>query len=162
MGERRGRVYVDANPLIYAVEGTDEVSAPVQALLAALAGMPGTAVTSELTLGEVLVGAESRASLLHKRMYLNLLVGSGLFDLVPVSRQVLLEAARYRATVYSDAPAPPNDRRNFFPDAIHIVSAAEAECLFFVSGDTRLRLPAGMSRIAPDRTGIDALIRFLS
>jgi predicted nucleic acid-binding protein len=131
-------------------------------LFEALLRRPRSAVTSELSLAEVLVGVERQGSLVHKRMYLDLLDETPLFELVPVSRHVLLEAARYRAIAYAMPSSPHDDRRNFFPDSIHIVSAAEAGCRYFVSGDGRLRLPAGMTRVEPTTQGIDHLLERLT
>ena len=47
-------IYIDANPFIYVVEGRDALAAPIKALFASLRERPGLAVTSELTLAEVL------------------------------------------------------------------------------------------------------------
>jgi len=48
-------------------------------------------------------------------------------------------------------------------DAIHIMTAVEASCAYFVSNDDRLReLPAGLGKIRADRTGVDELLRELS
>lgn len=159
VAETRWAVYLDANPLIYAVEREPAAAEPMQALLRALGERPGMAVTSELTLGEIMVGVEKRADAQLKRTYRKLLIGSGLFDLRPVSRGILLQAARYRAVAYPDAAEPRQDRRNYYPDAVHIVTALEARCRYFVTGDDRIRLAQGLTRVETDQASIDQLIK---
>jgi hypothetical protein len=86
-------VYIDANAFIYAVEGGDALAGSIKALFERLRELPGTAVTSELTLAEVLPRAPLPR---HRRSYFDLLVWSGIFDLSPVSRGILVETADYR------------------------------------------------------------------
>ena len=162
MAESGWAVYLDANPLIYAVEREPAAAEPMQALLRALSERPGMAVTSELTLGEIMVGVEKRGDVQLKRTYLELLVRSGLFDLVPVSRGILLGAARHRAVAYPDAAEPPQDRRNFYPDALHVVTALGARCRYFVTGDDRIRLAHGLTRVETDQASVDNLIKAMT
>lgn len=142
-------VYLDANFFIYALEGEDERSEPLQAFLRELRRRPGIAITSELTLAEVLVKPQREHDFDLKRRYISLLLSSRAIELRPVSRDVLIESARYRAVAYPNPPAPIEDRRNFLPDAIHIVTAIQNRCSYFIANDTRLRLPAEMQRLSP-------------
>ena len=150
-------VYLDANVFIYALEGDVARRQLIQELLSVLQRSPGLAITSELTLAEVLVRPQKDRNFDLKRRYLNLLVLSRAVELRPVSREVLIESARYRAIAFPDRPDPREDRRNFLPDAIHIVTAAQGRCRYFVANDTRLRLPVGMTRLSADPDGIRAL-----
>src|SRR5882724_1304067 len=86
-------VYVDANTFIYAIEGNEALANPIKALFARLRERPGFAVTSELSLAEVLPKAPSPV---HRRSYLDLIIWSGIIDLRPVTREILIETADYR------------------------------------------------------------------
>jgi predicted nucleic acid-binding protein len=145
-------VYLDTNVFIRAVEGTDEASAPAKTLIDVLRNRPaGIAVTSEITLAEVLATSRrSDAAPLHikRPAYLDLLVWSGLFTLVPVSRDILRQTADFRETANLK-----------LPDAIHLVSAAQARCRFFVSADKDFeRMPKGMELVGSDH---DSLVRLV-
>jgi hypothetical protein len=50
----RSVVYVDANPIAYAFEGPEELASALMQLFSVFRRAPGLAVTSELTLAEVL------------------------------------------------------------------------------------------------------------
>lgn len=136
--------YVDANVLIYAVEGTDEVSWPLLAFLRRARGRPGCLCTSELTLAEVLaMPAEgSRFSLSEKRrLYGDLLLQKSFTALRPVSRDLLLATADLREAT-----------RHKLADAIHIVTAIETQCAFFLSSDAgfrQKRLPQPLIHVRP-------------
>lgn len=157
-----GRIYLDSNVFIYALEGDETTAEVAMSLLNAVRAKPKFAVTSELTLAEILVIPEKARQLGLRRRYLDLLVWSGVFDLRPVSREVLIESARYRLAVHPGKPAPRDDRRNFLPDAIHVVTAIESGCGFFVARDKRLKLPRGLTQILPDTSGISRLLKLLS
>jgi len=76
----------------------------------------------------------------YKRLYLNLIVESGLVDPKAVSREILLETATLREVV-----------RLKLPDAIHLAAAIRSQCNFFVSRDDDFsKLPDGMERVLPD------------
>lgn len=157
-----GRVYLDSNVFIYALEGDETTAELVMSLLSTLRSKPKFAVTSELTLAEILVIPETARKVGLRRKYLDLVVWSGVFDLRPVSREVLIESARYRLAVHPGKPAPREDRRNFLPDAIHVVTAIQNGCEFFVARDKRLKLPRGLTQILPDTGGIPRLLKLLS
>lgn len=152
------RVYIDANPFMYLVEGSEGEAAPIKELFACLSLRHGFAVTSELTLAEVM----ARANLAdHRRTYFDLVVLSEMFDLRPVSRDILIETAAYRrASVVREASGKESMVK--LPDAIHIVTAIRGGCTHVLSNDGRLRLPAGMMLVRPDAAGIGPLIRELS
>lgn len=158
----RPRIYLDTNVFIDAFEGPDEVSKVVRPLLFELHDHPGTAVTSELTLAEILVRPERDHHTHLKRIYLDLLIWSKTIDLRPVSRQILLESPRYRAIAHPSKPGPEENKRNFLPDSIHVVTAISAACEFFVARDTRIRLPQGMSRVSPDTAGVARILGALA
>jgi predicted nucleic acid-binding protein len=148
------RVYVDANPFTYFIEGEETVASSLRRFFDALARKPGFAATSELTLAEVLPKAKPAA----RRSYFSLIVWSRLFDLQPVTRAVLIDTADYRrATTRTLA-----DGRHVMPslpDAIHVVTAIQSRCRAILSADNGLKAPEGMTTYRPNEAGIEALLR---
>jgi predicted nucleic acid-binding protein len=142
------RLYLDANVFIYAIEGNADIADPLRELFDLLRVKRGIGVTSELTLAEVL----PKASDVQRRSYLNMIVWSGIFDLRPVSRDILIETAEYRE--HASMPK--------LPDAIHVVTAIRAGCRTVLSADLRLKLPEGYSVLSPAAENLTRLIRELS
>ncbi len=149
-------LYVDTNPFIYFIQGDDSVAAPVKELFGVFKKRPGLAVTSELTLAEILPKAEGPL----RRACLDLIVWSGAFDLRPVTREILIETADYRR---ASAAESDDGRKSMvkLPDAIHVVTAIRSGCRRILSNDAKLRLPAGYQRVAPDGVSISALVQEL-
>ena len=142
------RVYLDANVFIYAIEGSPDVAEPLRLLFDLFRENRGAGVTSELTLAEVL----PRATTLQRRMYLDLIVWSRIFDLQPVSREILVETADYRRIAQMPR----------LPDAIHVVTAIRAGCRTVLSADSRLKLPEGFLALLPNSANISRLVQELS
>jgi len=114
---------------------------------------PGIAVTSELTLAEVLPKKK-----IPDRHFFDLLIWSKIFDLRPVTREVLIEPARYRriaATELSNgALSMPK-----LPDSIHVVTAVQAGCRIFLSSDRGIKLPQTIKLIPAHKAGIESLMQ---
>jgi predicted nucleic acid-binding protein len=146
-------VYVDANPIVYALEGPEELALALKKLFSAFRQKRILAATSELTLAEVLLKRK-----IPDRHFLDLLVWGGIFDLRPVTREILVETAQYRRTV---AVKQPDGRLSIprLPDAIHVVTAFQAGCRFFLSADVRIKLPDTMDMVQANVDGIERLIR---
>jgi predicted nucleic acid-binding protein len=145
-------VYVDANPFIYLVEGEDAVAMHLKTFFELLRQRPGTAMTSELTLAEVLPKARPDA----RRSYFNLIVWSGVFHLQPATRDILVDTADYRRVTAKRHP----DGRSVMPkipDAIHVVTATRSRCRMFLSADSGLKVPSGMTILEPNEAGLAAL-----
>ena len=151
------RIYLDSNAFIYAVEGVDEISNQLHSLFAALAQRGLPACTSELTLAEVL----PKANVVQRRSYFTLILHSGLFDLLPVTREVLIETADYRKHLVR----PSFEAQGVMPklpDAVHVVTAIRAECSTFVSLDRGLKLPVGMDRVGREEGQLARLVQEIS
>jgi predicted nucleic acid-binding protein len=147
-------VYIDANPFIYLIEGDDGIASAMRVLFEVLRSSPRLAATSELTIAEVLAKARSPT---HRHSYLDLIVWSQAINLIPVSRDLLIETADYRrAAVSSSSPMPK------LPDAIHAVTAIYCGCRFVLSNDTRFKLPIGMRQFAPTPQDTAALLKELA
>jgi predicted nucleic acid-binding protein len=142
------RIYFDANVFIYAIEGKPDIAEPIQRLFDLFRQNRGSGVTSELTLAEVL----AKATTMQRRMYLDLIVWSRVFELQPVTRDILIETADYRRIA----------RMPKLPDAVHVVTAIRAGCRTIRSADSRLRLPEGYAAFLPDSANISRLVRELS
>ena len=125
--------YLDSNVFIYAFEEHPVFAGPLHALLAEIEARRLDAVTSEITLAEMLVRPlrEERDDL--ARVYETFLTPRASFAVVPVSRDVLVEAARLRATA-----------RLKLPDAIHAATARQSGCAALLTNDTGLGAVPGV------------------
>jgi hypothetical protein len=93
-------------------------------------------VASELVLAEVLVKARINGGPPLHRKYLDLIVLSGMIELLPVSRGLLYSVAQYRELTGAKVP-----------DAIHVVTAVRCACPIILTRDDRMKIPAGLIRI---------------
>jgi predicted nucleic acid-binding protein len=150
-------VYVDANPSIYFIDGEEAVANRLRPFFELLRQKPGTAMTSELTLAEVLAKARPDA----RRSYLNLIVWSKLFELQPITRDILIDTAEYRQV--SQTTRPDGTKVTVkLPDAIHVVTAVRSRCRMFLSADTGLKLPVEMMVLEPNDAGFSTLMQALA
>ena len=92
-----GRIYLDANIFIKALDGTPDRAASLKALFAACRERPRQAVTSELVLAEAM-GKESPQVgwLQQSRFFSDLIVWNGFIDVVPVTRDILWATGELR------------------------------------------------------------------
>lgn len=148
-------IYLDANVFVAAFETPNEGANPVQRLFRALVERRPRAISSELTLAELLAPIRRPHALSgpeRKSLYYNLFVRQDVVELKPVSRDILIKTATLRGEI------------NYkLPDAIHVATAIEASCASFASNDERLKqFPAGLRKIRADERGVDELLRALS
>jgi len=122
------RIYLDANVVVYVVEGFAAYETLIRAILRALDDQEIIAVTSELTVAEVLVKPKQDKNAPLQEAYLRFLEPSGVLELVPVSQAVLVASAEIRAT----SPLK-------LPDAIHVATAQQAGCDTFLTNDRSLQ-----------------------
>jgi predicted nucleic acid-binding protein len=92
-----GRVYIDANILIYVVEGTSNFAAELTTFLEAVDQGLIELVTSEFTLAEVLVGPIRSSNAAQTATYETLLSAGRFIDVTAVDREVLRRCAEIRA-----------------------------------------------------------------
>ncbi len=123
-----GAVGVDAQILIYSIEGHDVYASLLLPLWLAAKTKQVEIVASELVRLEVTVRPRRQGNRVLLRMYDELLDGTRL-RLLPVTRAVLEGAAQMRADV-------PSLRT---PDAIHAATAALHQCAMFVTNDAGFR-----------------------
>jgi predicted nucleic acid-binding protein len=124
---RGERVYLDTNIFIYAVEGYLDFINELNQLFDNIDAGNLRAFTSELTLAEVLVRPLIDGNIEIQSVYQQALQSSEVLEVVAVSRDILIEAARLRAVV--------NLR---LPDAIHGATAILSGCETFLTNDRRL------------------------
>lgn len=111
------RLYLDTNIFIYALEGFPEYVDEIKRLFDAIDHKVFKGVTSELTLSEVLVKPSIDQNHELKAVYLEAIRTSDVLEVVPISREVLIEAANLRAFT-----------RMKLPDAIHAATARLTGC----------------------------------
>jgi predicted nucleic acid-binding protein len=121
------RLYLDANIVIYAAEGPHLLPNAVREALDRIDRAELSAVTSELTLAEVLVRPLRDRNAVLVDSYRRRLTAGPTLDVQPVSRAVLSQAAALRAAQNSIK----------LPDAIHAATAMLAGCSTFLTNDTR-------------------------
>ncbi len=127
------RVYLDTNVFIYAIEGYPEFVDELNEFIDSIDAGNLKAFTSELTLAEVLVRPLMDGNLEIQTAYQQGLQSSEGLEVVPVSREVLIEAARLRTVA------------NFrLPDAIHGATAILTGCETFLTNDRRLAVLPGV------------------
>lgn len=131
------RIYLDVNVLITAYETDDAVSDGVWQLLDAADRADAlTLVTSELSLAEILVKPIKDQDHALMETYLDLLDAPKPIQTVPVSRSVLVEAARLRA-----ASGKTSGARLVLPDFVHAATASLERCDLVLTADMRFPTP---------------------
>jgi predicted nucleic acid-binding protein len=122
-----GVVYVDAQVCIYTVEQHPVYSPLLRPVWQAVQNGNLDVVSSDLSLLETLVGPLKHANAPLAATYEQFFLQPGV-RLLPITPQVLREAARLRATT-----------RLRTPDAIHAATAALAGCALFLTNDLAFR-----------------------
>ncbi|MBW4424412.1 MAG: PIN domain-containing protein [Nostoc desertorum CM1-VF14] len=122
------KVYLDTNIWIYALEGHPEFVQDLTQLFQSIDQGNLSVVTSELSLAEVLVKPFQNQDLTQQTTYKQLIINSQNLTVIPVNRQVLIEAAQLRASINIK-----------LPDAIHAATALLTQCSTFLTNDQRFR-----------------------
>ncbi|NES71238.1 MAG: type II toxin-antitoxin system VapC family toxin [Okeania sp. SIO2D1] len=127
------RIYLDTNIFIYAIEGYAQFETELNELFEAFDRGNLQAITSELTLAEVLVKPLIDNNAKVCLAYENAIQSSQVIEVVPINRTILRESARLRSTT--------NIR---LPDAIHAAKAILNGCKTFLTNDKRLEALSGI------------------
>src|SRR5439155_27387116 len=98
--------------------------------------------TSEMTLAEILVGPMKLGDIELATGYENLIASTENFEVLPIRRDVLIEAARLRSQRAS----------------IHIVSARALACSCIVSDDRRLAAVDGLKLLPVNPSTLDDIL----
>lgn len=123
-----GVVYADANIALYTVNGHPVYAPLCEPLWMAAQSGAVEVVSSELTLLEILVGPLKAGDTAKATFSADLWNRPGA-SLLPITQDILREAARLRATI-------PGLKT---PDALHTATALLHGCTLFVTNDTGFR-----------------------
>ena len=130
------RIYLDSNIFIYGVERHPVFSDVVRQIFEHIDDEQGNAITSELTLAEVLVQPNKKRLDWQKTAYIDIITGDPSLEAVCVTREILIQSANMRVRTGMK-----------LPDAIHVTTAKESMCDFFITNDGGIRVPESMTRI---------------
>lgn len=122
-----GVVYVDTAPIIYSVEKHPDYWSLLRPLWGASQAGQIVIVSSELALLETLVGPLKSGDTDLARDYEQLLTKTEM-RLLPITAEILREAARWRANSNLKTP-----------DAIHAATALASGCVQFITNDSVFR-----------------------
>lgn len=122
------RIYFDTNVWIYAVESYPAFIQELLVLLQSIDQGNQIAITSELSLAEVLVKPLQEQNKARQDAYKKAIVNRKNVFVVPVLREILIDAAQVRA-----------DTGLKLPDAIHVATAVRVQCSTFLTNDDRLK-----------------------
>ena len=129
--EGASTLYLDANILIYFIEGAPDLRARVGSVLAQSDSRGIALATSNLTIAECLHGAWRRRDRALVNVYRGFFSTNDLVRLVGIDDEILAAAAEFAATCEIK-----------LIDAIHVASAVSAGCEALLTNDRRLRAPA--------------------
>lgn len=131
------RVYLDANVWIYALEGYTAYAVPLKTLFARIDTGEITAITSALTLAEVLVKPFADGNTALQRLYAETLQDRPSLSIVALTRAVLIKAAHLRAQYAALKMS----------DALHAATALTSGAKYFLSNDARFTAVPNLERI---------------
>jgi len=117
------RVYLDTAPVIYSVEKHADYWQTLIPLWQLLKAREIEVFTSELTLLETLVQPIKQNNQKLISAYESLLTATDI-NLLPISLEILRKSANLRATQNLKTP-----------DAIHVSTAIDSNCAFFITND---------------------------
>lgn len=125
---RGDRIYLDTNVWIYAVESYPSFIQDLTALFQSIDQGHQVAITSELSLAEVLVKPLREKNQARQDAYKRAIVNRKNVFVLPVLRELLIDAAQIRADIGLK-----------LPDAIHVATAVRSQCTTFLTNDDRLK-----------------------
>jgi len=127
------KIYLDANIIIYLLEGFEPFTSSLSRLLEAIEAGQVRCVTSEMTVAEVLVRPFRQESAKLIKTYIDALNDKRLVTLQPITYQTLTDAAFTRAQTGMK-----------LPDAIHVATAVQGGCAIFLSNDRKIKTPKSL------------------
>lgn len=130
-----GVVYLDTAPIIYSVEKNPDFYSLMVPLWQAAQANQFELVSSSLTLLETLVVPIKQNDTVLVHAYERILTAADT-RLIPISLNILREAARLRAQANLKTP-----------DAIHAATALSAGCIQFITNDPVFRRVSGLTVI---------------
>lgn len=131
---RGGRIYLDANVFIYAVEGYPKYLGLCSEILSGIQSGAFRGLTSELTLAEVLVRPLREGASEVVAVYEELLQSRTSFDVIPVTRALLRRSSEIRALLGCR-----------LPDALHAATAEAGSADVLLTADQGFKVPGALS-----------------
>jgi predicted nucleic acid-binding protein len=148
-----GLIYLDANIFIATFEVRSNLSAALRELLSKATKLERARfVTSEMTLAELLVLPFRQNDAEKVRLYSAMFAPNLWLDVHPVSREILMRAASFRANTTSLK----------LPDAVHLATAVRAGCTHMLTADRGIRSSGRPVILRPDESTLTSLIESLS
>jgi len=132
---KSGIVYADTSPIIYSLEKHADFESLLESLWEAMDNEQIEVVTSSLMLLETLVAPLKNNNQKTAADYETFLTKTNLI-LSPVTDDILLEAAKLRATTNLKTP-----------DAIHAATALKSNCNQFITNDSVFRKVSALNVI---------------
>ncbi|MFC7397680.1 type II toxin-antitoxin system VapC family toxin [Chelatococcus sp. GCM10030263] len=136
MTNERPTIYFDANVFIYGMEKDDERGIVARRWLKKVERSEIRAVTSELTIIEVLPHPLKTGNQKLANGYSRLLKHRPALQVIAIDRPLLFHAADLRASLGMSTP-----------DAIHVATALATHCGGFLTEDDRLRPPSPLKKL---------------
>lgn len=124
------------NIWIYALEGYQPFLQDLTHLFQSIDRGELKAVTSEIPLAETLVKPMMNQDLEQQKLYQQIIRNSETLFVVPVKREILLKAARLRASTNLK-----------LPDAIHAATALLTQCSTFLTNDQQFGVVPGLNMV---------------
>jgi predicted nucleic acid-binding protein len=132
----RATYYLDTNIIISVIETARPLTNRQREFITEIDSGITAAATSELTLAECLVKPITEKDSTLITAYMSFLDGRVNLPVLPITRQILLLAARRRSELGVK-----------LPDAIHISTAETTGCNVFVTNDRGIRVPESMKLV---------------
>jgi predicted nucleic acid-binding protein len=133
------RLYTETAPLIYYVEENPTYLAKMNAIIEAIEDNPIEAISSVITLTEVLTHPLRLGQARLVQEYRDILLNSKEFRLLPITPRIAESAADLRA------------RYNLrTPDALHVASSIDARCNAFLTNDVGIKRVTEISVLVLD------------
>jgi predicted nucleic acid-binding protein len=127
------RICLDTNILIYLFERDTGQTTALRRFLDRLMAGGGITMISEIGVAECLYGANKRADTVMARQYAEIFFRQSLIDVVPLTSEILLQAARI---------GPEAGLKLI--DSLHFCSALAARCDAFITNDARFQTGYGL------------------
>jgi len=138
------RLYTETAPLIYYVEENPTYVAKMDAIIEAIEDRPIEAISSVITLTEVLTHPLKLGNTRLEREYRDILLHSGRFRLLTITARIAESAAALRA------------RYNLrTPDALHVAASIDARCDAFLTNDTGIKRVTEIAVLVLDELELD-------
>ena len=138
------RLYTETAPLIYYVEENPTYVAKMDAIIEAIEDRPIEAISSVITLTEVLTHPLKLGNTRLEREYRDILLHSGGFRLLTITARIAESAAALRA------------RYNLrTPDALHVAAGIDARCDAFLTNDTGIKRVTEIAVLVLDELELD-------